>query len=48
VEACPFDAIEMSPEYELASYEKILVWDLEKLLSVGDKYDVHKTGEAWE
>lgn len=48
VEACNFDAIEMSPEYELATTEKVVVWDFEKLLEVGDKYDVHHTGEAWE
>ena len=48
VEACNFNAIEMSHEYELATYDKRIVWDLEKLLSVGDQYDIHETGRDWK
>lgn len=47
VEACPFDAIELSREYELGSYERNFVWDLEKLLSMGDKSGIQHTGEQW-
>lgn len=39
VEACPFGALAMSPFYELATYDKnALVFDLEKLLTLGDQY----------
>ncbi|MEA3349413.1 MAG: NADH-quinone oxidoreductase subunit I [Chloroflexota bacterium] len=47
VEACNFDAIEMSHEYELATYTKDTVWDLDKLLALGDQYDVHESGKDW-
>jgi NADH-quinone oxidoreductase subunit I len=47
VEACPFDAIELSREYELASYEDDFVLDLEKLLELGDKSGIKHTGEQW-
>lgn len=43
VEACPFDAIELSQEYELASFDRDLVWNLEKLLEMGDQSGIqHK------
>jgi len=48
VEACTFSAIEMSHEYELASYSPEMVWDLEKMLAIGDKYGVHESGKDWE
>ena len=48
VEACTFKAIEMSHEYELASYSSDLVWDLDKMLALGDKYGVHEAGKDWE
>jgi NADH-quinone oxidoreductase subunit I len=39
VEACRFDALGMSPEYENATYQsEDLVYDMDKLLSIGDKY----------
>lgn len=38
VEACNFDAIEMGPDYELASSSRNIVWDFERLLAQGDKY----------
>jgi NADH-quinone oxidoreductase subunit I len=47
VEACTFSAIEMSHEYELSSYSPDLVWDLQKLLAIGDKYGVHEAGKDW-
>ncbi len=40
VEACNFSAIEMGPDYELASHSRNIVWDLERLLAQGDKYAV--------
>jgi NADH-quinone oxidoreductase subunit I len=30
-EFCPFDAIKMDHDYEVASYERAFLWDLEKL-----------------
>jgi formate hydrogenlyase subunit 6/NADH:ubiquinone oxidoreductase subunit I len=48
VESCNFNAIELSHEYELATYSRDMVWDLEKLLALGDQYGVHETGKAWE
>ena len=47
VESCRFDAIELSRDYELASYGRDLVWDLEKLLEMGDKSGIQHTGEYW-
>jgi formate hydrogenlyase subunit 6/NADH:ubiquinone oxidoreductase subunit I len=47
VESCRFDAIEMSHEYELSRYSNEFVLDMDDLLALGDKYGVHKTGEAW-
>jgi NADH-quinone oxidoreductase subunit I len=47
VEACTFGAIEMSHEYELSSYLREMVWDLEKLLAIGDKYGIHEAGKDW-
>jgi NADH-quinone oxidoreductase subunit I len=47
VEACTFSAIEMSHEYELASCSPDLVWDLQKLLAIGDKHGVHESGKDW-
>jgi NADH-quinone oxidoreductase subunit I len=47
VETCNFDAIEMSHEYELATEEKVIVWDLDQLLALGDEYDVHESGKVW-
>ena len=36
VEACPFDALTMTPGYELASYDRgNLLWDKERLLVPG-------------
>ena len=48
VESCNFNAIELSHEYELATYSRDMVWDLEKLLALGDQYGVHETGKEWE
>jgi NADH-quinone oxidoreductase subunit I len=48
VEACPFDAIEMSRDYELAMYGHEFVWDLPKLLEMGDKSGIKHTGECWK
>lgn len=47
VEACPFDAIEMSREYELSRYKNDFVLYFDDLLALGDKYGIHKIGEAW-
>jgi formate hydrogenlyase subunit 6/NADH:ubiquinone oxidoreductase subunit I len=47
VESCNFNAIEMSHEYELSRYTKDFVLGLDDLLKIGDRYGVHKTGEAW-
>lgn len=47
VESCNFNAIEMSREYELSRYKKDFILELDDLLKIGDKYGVHKTGEAW-
>lgn len=47
VEACNFNAIEMSHEYELSRYKKDFILELDDLLKIGDKYGIHKTGEAW-
>jgi NADH-quinone oxidoreductase subunit I len=47
VEACPFDAIELSQNYELAAYEAEFVWDLAKLLEMGDKSGIKHLGERW-
>jgi NADH-quinone oxidoreductase subunit I len=47
VEACPFDAIEMSREYELSRYTNDFVLYYDDLLALGDRYGVHKIGEAW-
>jgi len=47
VESCNFNAIEMSHEYELSRYTNDFILSLDDLLKIGDKYGVHKTGEAW-
>lgn len=45
VEACNFDAIELGPNYELASHERNIVWDLDRLLAEGDRYTSHQLGK---
>lgn len=47
VEACRFDAIELSHDYELASYDRDLVLGLEELLEMGDRSGIEHTGESW-
>ncbi len=47
VEACRFDAIEMSRMYEFTSTTKDQTLDLEDLLALGDKSGIRHTGEAW-
>ena len=47
VESCPFNAIEMSHFYELAIYEKEMIWDLEHLLELGDKEEITDLGQYW-
>jgi len=47
VEACPFEAIAMSHEYELATYSHdALVYDLRKLAEIGKKYALEGKEEA--
>ncbi len=48
VEACPFDAIELSRDYEFAMYTPDFVWELPKLLELGDKSGIKHTGESWK
>ena len=48
VEACPFNAIELSREYELACYNKDTIWDLPRLLALGDRSGVTETGQYWK
>jgi len=48
VESCPFDAIELSREYELACYEKDTIWDLERLLELGDRETITEAGQYWK
>ena len=38
VQSCNFQAIYMSPEFELGMYEKDMVWNLDKMLELGKKY----------
>jgi NADH-quinone oxidoreductase subunit I len=47
VEACPFDAIELSRDYELSVYGHDFVWDMEKLLKLGDSSGIQHTAENW-
>ncbi len=48
VESCPFDAIEMSREYEVTSFSDNLVLNLEDLLAIGDRSGIKHSGEAWK
>lgn len=48
VEACPFDAIELSRDYELAMYGRDFIWQLDKLLEMGDRTGIKHLGEAWK
>lgn len=47
VEACPFNAIELSRFYELACYDKDTLWDLPRLLELGDKEEIKDQGQFW-
>jgi NADH-quinone oxidoreductase subunit I len=47
VESCPFNAIELSRQYELACYRKDTIWGLEQLLALGDREGISKTGQYW-
>ena len=47
VESCPFNAIELSRFYELACYEKDMIWDLGRLLELGDQEEITATGQYW-
>ena len=48
VEACPFNAIELSRAYELASYGRDnTVWDLKKLLELGDSEEITEKDQYW-
>ena len=47
VEACTFNAIELSREYELACYKKETVWNLDQLLAVGDRSGQTDSGVHW-
>jgi NADH-quinone oxidoreductase subunit I len=47
VESCPFDAIELSHDYELAVFDRDFVWGLERLLAMGDKSGMKHTGQNW-
>ncbi|NPV07864.1 MAG: 4Fe-4S binding protein [Anaerolineae bacterium] len=47
VEACRFDAIEMSQIYEFTSTTKDQTLDLKDLLELGDRSGIRHTGEAW-
>jgi NADH-quinone oxidoreductase subunit I len=47
VEACNFDAIEMSNEYELARYENKYVLEWEDLLAIGDRSGLHGKRPEW-
>lgn len=48
VESCPFDAIELSRFYELACYEKDTIWDLQRLLDMGDQEEIKEAGQFWK
>lgn len=47
VEACAFNAIELSHNYELACYEKDTIWGLERLLKLGDAEEITEHGQFW-
>ena len=54
VEACPFDALAMSDQYELADYDlRNLVYDKERLAEIGRRQTTAtvnfgiKTGGEW-
>jgi NADH-quinone oxidoreductase subunit I len=47
VESCPFSAIELSRQYELAMYDKDTIWDLNRLLELGDRDGIKETGQYW-
>jgi len=47
VEACRFDAIEMSHMYEFASSRDDMILNLDDLLALGDKSGIHQQGVAW-
>lgn len=38
VQACNFQALYMSPEFELAMYKHATIWHLDKLVELGKKY----------
>ena len=47
VEACRFDAIEMSQFYAFVSTRKDQVLTLEDMLALGDRSGIRHSGEAW-
>jgi NADH-quinone oxidoreductase subunit I len=49
VESCPFDAIEMSHDYEVASCDKDTLWSLERMLELGDEQrdEISEKDQHW-